>query len=93
MRDAADRDSSLNTHIAVQEVQPAANFVERISNSPEKEKRKKSGRREAKDAGEPFESKREFIIPIASSPKLMNQISHPKQKRSKKKRKSETVDT
>lgn len=94
MKDVADRNSSITKQIVAKEVQPAANLeVDRISKSAEKERKKKGSRkRDTKDFGEPLEPKREFIIPIASSPKVTSQDTPAKQKRSKKKRKSEVAD-
>ena len=94
MKDVTDRYASITKPIAVKEVQPVATpEVGRISKSPEKGRKKKGTRkRDAKDSGEPLESKREFIIPIARSPRVSVQDTQAKQKRSKKKRKSEAAD-
>lgn len=95
MKDAVDKTSLSSKQTAVREMQSVAiPEVERISKSPEKERKKKSTRkREVKDLSENLEPKKDVIIPISSPPKLTSQDTQAKQKRpSKKKRKSEAAD-
>lgn len=94
MKEAADKISLSSKQTSGREIQSVASpEVERISKSPEKERKKKSTRkREAKDLSENLEPKKDVIFPIASSPKVTSQDTQAKQKRSKKKRKSEAMD-
>lgn len=93
MKEAADKTSLSSKQTAVREMPVASPGVERISKSPEKERKKKSTRkREAKDLSENLEPKKDVILPISSSPKSTSQDTQAKQKRSKKKRKSEATD-
>lgn len=91
MKDALDKTSLLSRQAAARDMQLVASpEVERISKSPEKERKKKSTRkRDAKDLSENLEPKKDVIIPFSNSP---NQDTQAKQKRSKKKRKSEAAD-
>lgn len=94
MKEAADKTSMSSKQTAAREMQLIASpEVERISKSPEKERKKKSTRkREAKDISDNLEMKKDVFAPISSSPKLTSQDTQAKQKRSKKKRKSEAAD-
>lgn len=94
MKEAVEKTSLSSKQIAAKEMQSVASpEVERISKSPEKERRKKSTRkRDTKDLSENLEPKKDFIIPISSSPKLTSHDTQAKHKRSKKKRKSEGAD-
>lgn len=94
-KDSGGKRLSTIKQVTVRELEPAPKLaLGQASKSPENDRKKKFPRKkDLKGSDETVDPRKDVAVTISNTPQVLSQEAHSKQKKSKKKRKSEAIDT